>query len=203
MEAFDTYQNLYTAFFKNWKNKMNQLLPSRLEADDLTVLVVSDSGNIPLLIKVSHHRVRYDPPLIVRMEYEGDVQEDEKIFYFLSGAQTYFAVDSKSEVWGVGAEGVDKNFFITKFRKRTRQTVSDLNIETFKLHRVMGADIQFLDTAMGIQTCSARYYCVKCLFTLKDLREGLFFKCFPASTRHSFNKILVNVNEGAMWDEKR
>jgi hypothetical protein len=59
MEAFGTYKNIYTAFFKNWKNEMNQLFPSILEADDLTVLVVSDSVNIPLLIKMSCHHVSY------------------------------------------------------------------------------------------------------------------------------------------------
>jgi hypothetical protein len=117
---------------------MNQLFPSRLEADDLTVLVVSDSGNIPLLVKVSRHRVSYEPPLVMRMKYEDNVHEDKRIFDSPSGAQTCFAVDSKSEVWGVGVEGVDNNFFITKFRNRTRQTVSDLKIEQLKLHLVMG-----------------------------------------------------------------
>jgi hypothetical protein len=101
---------------------MNQLFPSRLEADDLTVLVVSDSGNIPLLVKVSRHRVSYEPPLVMRMEYEDNVQEDKRMFDFPSGAQTCFAVDSKSQVWVVGVEGVDNNFFITKFRAGRRDT---------------------------------------------------------------------------------
>jgi hypothetical protein len=67
----------------------------------------------------------------------------------------------------------------------------------------LGADIQFLHTVMGIQTCSARYCCAKCLVTLKDLREELSFECFPARTIHSFNQALVNVHEGATWDDKR
>jgi hypothetical protein len=137
------------------------------------------------------------------MEYEDNVQEDKRMFDFPSGAQTCFAVDSKSEVWGVGIKGVDNNFFITKFRNHTRQTVYDLKIEKLKLHLELGADIQFLHTVMGIKTCSARYCCAKCLVTLKDLREERSFECFPGRTRHSFNQALVNVHEGATWDDKR
>jgi hypothetical protein len=104
-----------------------------------TLLIVTDSGNIPLLVKVSRHRVSSEPP------FSMDLCD------FPSGAQTCVAVDSKSEVWGVGAEGVDKKILITKCRSRTRHSVSDLNIEQFKLHIVMGADVQFLHTFIAIQ----------------------------------------------------
>jgi hypothetical protein len=83
----------------------------------------------------------YEPPLIMQMEYEENVQEDKNFFEFPSGTQTCFAVDSQNEAWGVGVEGIHNNFFIAKFRNRTRQPVSDLKIEQFKLHLMMCADI--------------------------------------------------------------
>ncbi len=45
-----------------------------------------------------------------------------------------------------------------------------LTFEQYNLHFILNADSEFLHTALGLQSCSAKYSCCFCLLTLNELR---------------------------------
>ena len=49
----------------------------------------------------------------------------------------------------------------------------ELSYETKKLHVVLGGDIEFLNTVLGMQSCSASFPCNLCLIALATLKERL------------------------------
>lgn len=70
--------------------------------------------------------------------------------------------------------------------------VRSLLFEQFTLHVILNADLEFIHTVLGLQSCSSSYPCCLCLVKLKELRRDRSVNCGALRT---WNQMLIHLEE--------
>ena len=103
-------------------------------------------------------------------------------------------------VWGLRLldTGCDDGNVLRFRTPRVSSSVTKITYKTFALHCVLGGDMAFLNTVLGLQNCSASFPCNRCAIRLstprgrkKDMHEAP--DAPPARTKEQHQQHLANV----------
>jgi hypothetical protein len=84
-----------------------------------------------------------------------------------------------------------------------REDVRSLLFKQFTLHVILNADLEFIHTVLGLQSCSSSYPCCLCLVKLEELRRDRSIHCGALRTRDQMLLQLEAVNKGDSLAQKK
>mmetsp|Transcript_28455 Transcript_28455/g.66784 ORF Transcript_28455/g.66784 Transcript_28455/m.66784 type:complete len:240 (+) Transcript_28455:289-1008(+) len=105
----------------------------------------------------------------------------------------------EGKVWGIASlEDEQDGMGIGNLHKFDREIPIELvEIKPCKLLSLLGGDIEFLHTVLGLQSCSSTWPCLHCLIKLEDLRKATNFQSGPLrTTSHSYNSKAICRGRG-------
>ncbi len=98
----------------------------------------------------------------------------------------------------------DRVLGVTKLKGSIgKEDLKDLIFEQFSIHLVLNADLEFLHTVLGLQSCSATYPCRLCLVRLDELRQCRIIECGLLRIRDQMKAHLQDVNKGSSIAQKK
>jgi hypothetical protein len=93
---------------------------------------------------------------------------------------------------------------VTKLNKIIqKEDLKDLIFEQFSIHLVLNADLEFLHTILGLQSCSATYPRCLCLVRLNELRQGRSIGCGALRSRDQMITHLEEVSKRSSIAQKK
>jgi len=83
-------------------------------------------------------------------------------------------IDQKNVIWGVAMLDSEDNIIsVVELKREVNVSVAEsLSCQQYALHVILGGDIKFLHTVLGLQSCRATYPCFACLVQLDDFAKG-------------------------------
>lgn len=119
-----------------------------------------------------------------------------------SGASLRY-LSHEGKIWGL-ASLQDDTLGIGNVHKFHRSLpIEDLKLKAYKLLSLLGGDIEFLHTVLGLQSCSATWPCLYCLIKLEELRKSTNFKSGKLRTLSKMKEMLGKVLAGSSIKEKK
>ncbi len=211
MEAFDTHSNLKSAIFNHYKSELQWLCQTEegKEPHLMIVFKVQDTTKIPVVVEVFSGLVE-SHFLHDVVEVDNEVAEVKPDFFATElgcSLVNHCSFCHRSDNL-LGLAFMDSSGSVISVSKfSTNVSIDDLEALTFaqfKLHVILNADIEFIHTVLGLQSCSAKYPCCLCLIPLdalrKDRSEG---GGNNLRSREQMQKHLENVSKGGSLAQKK
>jgi hypothetical protein len=212
VEAFDVYHNLKTAIFDHYRSELHWLCQTG-EGHEPSVIAVfkkMDYSKSILLVELFTGQIG-SPLLHDVVEVDENTLEIKPDFFgselgcSLVDHCTFCSKIDSDDIVGLAFVDSSGNVVaVNRFRNIVRKAdFESLTFEQFNMHVVLNADLEFIHTVLGLQSCSATYPCCFCLIKLDDLRGQRSIESGVPRSREQMQKNLEQVNKGVSLAQKK
>jgi hypothetical protein len=212
IEVFDTYLNLKTALFDHFKSELCHLCQIE-EGEEPSMIVIFKKMadvKVPILVEMFSGLI-CNPILHEVIVIDDDLLEKNPNFFATDRGCSHVdhcsfcSLRKSDDIVGVAFIYVSGCVVgVTKLKGSIRkEELKDLMFEQFTIHLVLNADLEFLHTVLGLQSCSATYPCCLCLVRLDELRQDRSIGCGLLRNTDQMKEHLQEVNKGCSVAQKK
>jgi hypothetical protein len=187
MEEFDNYYNLKHGIFKHYKADLDLIF--NVETDP-HLFVMCDKAGLSLLVRSSEVAAPGNLIMSDHVEhmFKGRVQCDT----WIRREYSLCVCVEDGQCWGIGVIAHGKATSAIDFSLHIKvDDLDNLAVCQFRLHCMLGGDIEFLLTILGHQSCSAHGSCFLCHTNLTCLRKECDTAPGQLRTRAETNKAVA------------